>query len=108
MSQDTNIEHKVAVRNSLIPDHLIDLILHWSQWINRKEKRVFLIVDSHNAGSDVNATETDLIVLLEQGVRNPDGSRKFIKLPTEKFVELVSIGSMEYFDPATFIKTELK
>lgn len=104
-STANNNKDTIAVRNSLIPDHLVDLIRHWSQWISPKQLRCFLIVDSYDAGSTINPTETDFIWLLEQGVRNPDGSRKFIKVETEKFVEQITTGALEYFDPVTFLKS---
>lgn len=95
----------IAFRNSIVPDHLVDLIKHWTQWINKKEKRVFLIVDSVEFDRSSNAI--DELWILEQGVRNPDGSRKFFKVGLEQWIELIASGSLEYFDPALFLKTQI-
>jgi len=98
---------KIKLTNSIIPDELVDVIRHWSLWTNndKSNPRVFIIVDTIDAGSVVNPTDFDFFWLLEQGTRNPDGTRKFVKIAVHKFVELVSAGSLRYFDPVTFLKT---
>lgn len=107
MTESKTSEGAIVYRNSIIPDHLIEQIKHWSQWINRKEKRIFLIVDSYDAMSSQNPTDVDFVWLLEQGVRNPDGSRKTIKFETEKFVELITSGQLEFIDIGAYLKTNL-
>jgi len=105
MNESQNKTGAIHFNDSVIPDHLIEQIVHWSQWINKKETRVFLIVDSVSCEQNVDAN--DQLWILEQGVRNPDGSRKFFKVALEKWIELIVSGSLEYFDPAMFLKTQI-
>lgn len=104
LSTEEKSKDVIAVKKTIIPDHLVDQIRHWTQWIVKKDFRCFLIVDSF----DADLYEDDFVWLLEQGVRNPDGTRKFIKVKTETFVEQVVSGSLEYFDPVTFLKNKNK
>jgi hypothetical protein len=101
----TNNVGAIRFNDSVIPEHLIGQIVHWSQWINRKEKRLFLIVDSIQF--EHTSAARDELWILEQGVRKPDGSRKFFKVGLEQWIELITSGSLEYFDPAMFLKTQI-